>query len=216
MGPYEAELEAASGQTLKVMPNKSSAGLIALLEGRADLAMISAPLESESLEVAKLRPDLRTGALRSFEVTRTRVSFAVHPTNLVRRLELDVVRQLLLGQIPNWREVGGPDLPVRVVIVRDGGGVQTALDARLFGGSYVLPPGTVRVQHGSQVIKVVEQEPGALGVAQLGLVQARGLPEIVTDRPVEQQLSLVSSGAPTPVLERLIEAARRIALTAPE
>ena len=45
MLPYQHDIEAAAGHTLKVIPNKSSTGLIALLEGRAHLAMISASLD---------------------------------------------------------------------------------------------------------------------------------------------------------------------------
>ena len=47
MEPHQEEIEAISGQQLTVIPNKSTPGLIALLEGRAQLAMISAPLEAE-------------------------------------------------------------------------------------------------------------------------------------------------------------------------
>ena len=41
MTPYKAMIEAASGHTLDVIPSKSLFGLLALLEGRAHLAMIS-------------------------------------------------------------------------------------------------------------------------------------------------------------------------------
>src|SRR5690349_884135 len=44
MEPYKADIEAAAGVDLVVLPNKSNLGLLALLEGQADLAMISAPL----------------------------------------------------------------------------------------------------------------------------------------------------------------------------
>ena len=47
LAPYKSAIESMSGVALTVIPNKSANGLIALLEGRADMAMISAPLEKE-------------------------------------------------------------------------------------------------------------------------------------------------------------------------
>src|SRR5438105_1096211 len=52
MDSHQAAIEAASGHELTVIPNKSTPGLIALMEGRAQMAMISAPLASE-IEVLK-------------------------------------------------------------------------------------------------------------------------------------------------------------------
>ena len=59
-----------------------------------------------------------------------------------------------------------------------------------------------------QLVSVVEQEVNVLGVAQLSLAKQRGLPELVTDFPVEQTLSLVTLGNPTPAMQAVIDAAR--------
>jgi hypothetical protein len=58
------------------------------------------------------------------------------------------------------------------------------------------------------LIAIVEQEPHVLGVAQLSLAKQKGLPEIVTEAPVEQALSLVTFGDPTPQMKAVIDAAR--------
>jgi hypothetical protein len=50
-----------------------------------------------------------------------------------------------------------------------------------------------------------------LGFAQLPLVKQRGLPEIVTDRPLQTTLNLVTLDEPTPAMRAVIDAARRIA-----
>jgi hypothetical protein len=57
---------------------------------------------------------------------------------------------------------------------------------------------------------VVEQEPRALGIAQLGLVQEHQLPELTTDQVVEQELSLVTLGEPTPEQQAVINAVRKV------
>jgi phosphate transport system substrate-binding protein len=211
MMPHQSAIEVTSGQKMTVIPNKSSSGLIALFEGRADLAMISTSLKSEIALLKKTRPELQLNHLRNFEISRTRMAFAVHPSNPIRSASLDQIRRVLIGEITNWRELGGPNLPIRVVMVREGGGVQLALEAQLFGGASISPRDPIRVQIGTQVVKVVAQEPGALGLAQLGVLRAHKLPEILTDRTIEQQLNLVSLGEPTPAMQALINAARNIA-----
>src|SRR5690348_17647945 len=79
MEPHQAEIEAASGQRLTVIPNKSTPGLVALFEGRAQMTMISAPLKNEIEELQKVLPNCACDRLRAFEVTATRIAIGVHP-----------------------------------------------------------------------------------------------------------------------------------------
>ena len=58
---------------------------------------------------------------------------------------------------------------------------------------------------------MVEQEPRALGVAQLGLVRQHQLPELATDQAIEQELSLVTLGEPSPAQLAVVNAVRKIA-----
>src|SRR5687767_13203241 len=64
--PHQGAIEAASGQKLNIVPNKSSTGLLALFEGRADLAMISSSLESEVALLRQAHPGLAFDRLKSF------------------------------------------------------------------------------------------------------------------------------------------------------
>jgi phosphate transport system substrate-binding protein len=212
MAPYQSNIEAAAKQKLTVVPNKSSLGLIALFDGRADLAMISSSLESEVALLRKTAPKLPFENLRSFSVSRTRIAFAIHPSNPVRTADLDTIRKILLGKIDNWQTLGGPDLPLRVVVVREGGGVQFSVEAELLGGDHIAPDNPIVVQIGTQVIKVVEQEPGALGLAQLGVLRERHLPELMTERFIEQQLNLITLGEPTAAKRAVIDATRRVSI----
>jgi phosphate transport system substrate-binding protein len=207
--PHQGAIEAAAGQKLTVIPNKSSTGLLALFEGRADLAMISSSLESEVAVLRAAHPELPFDRLQSFSVSRTRVALAVHPSNPLRKISAADLRRVFSGGITNWRELGGPDLPIRLVMVREGGGVQLSLEAAL--KVKVVANDPIRVQIGSQVPKIVEQVPGALGLAQLGLVRKHNLPELAMGQVVEQQLNLVSLGNPNNDMKALIEAARIIA-----
>ena len=71
---------------------------------------------------------------------------------------------MLTGEISNWRQLGGPDLPIRIVAVREGGGVLASVEATLLGGAHISARDVIRVQVGTQIVKVVAQEPGAFGI----------------------------------------------------
>jgi ABC-type phosphate transport system substrate-binding protein len=212
MAPYQSKIETAAKQKLTLVPNKSSLGLIALFDGRADLAMISSSLESEVALLRKSIPEFPYENLRSFNISRTRIAFAINPKNPVRTADLDTIRRILQGKINNWQMLGGPELPLRVVVVREGGGVQFSVEAELLGGERITPDDPIVVQIGTQVTKVVEQEPGALGLAQLGVLRERQLPELMTERFIEQQLNLISLGEPTATKRAVIDATRRVSI----
>jgi len=214
MVPHRAAIEAESGHQLAVIANKSSHGLIALFERRAHLAMISTSLESEVAHLRKTNPNFPFEQLRGFLITRTRIALAVNPSNPVRSADVKAIRGVLLGEIDNWRALGGPDLPIQVVVVSGGGGVKLSIESALLGGKRIAPRNPVYVRFGSELVKVVEQEPAALGLAQLGAMQERKLPELVTGVEIEQQLNLVSLGEPSASMRSVIAAARRVAVAA--
>jgi phosphate transport system substrate-binding protein len=209
--PQQAAIETRSGHKLTVIPNKSTPGLIALLEGRAHMAMISAPLQSEVELLKKSTSGLPLERLRAFEISRTPVSVAVHPTNPVQAASRNAIRKILLGEITNWQALGGPDLPIRIVLVGGGGGVTVAIEAEMTKGQAVAVPGVIFVKTPVQLVQVVQQERGAIGFGQASLVRERNLPELTVDKPFEQLLALVTLGEPTPAMLSVIDAARAIA-----
>jgi phosphate transport system substrate-binding protein len=210
MEPHQEEIETISGQQLTVIPNKSTPGLIALLEGRAQLAMISAPLEAEIELLQKVMPGLSFDHLHAFEIARTRVSFAVNRMNPVRAATIEQIADIMLGKIDNWSALQGPDLPIRVVLV-GGGGLTAAVESGILNGAPVGAPNMLYVHTPVQLIQIVNQDRGAIGFAQLALVEKTNTPELKTDRPFEQVLYLVTFGEPTPAARSVIDAARTVA-----
>lgn len=213
MDAHLSEIETGSGHRLTVIPNKSSLGLLALFEKRADFAMISGPLETEIEALKSTRPDLAYGELRSFKIWSTPMAFAVNKSNSVRHLKSDQMRAILLGEITDWQAVGGADVPIKIVHVRRGGGVQASVEAFLLGKK-IGAKDIILVQISSQVVKIVAQLPEALGLSQQSIVRNSNAAELELDRPVEQHLDLVTLGDPTPEMMKVIEAARRVEKTA--
>ena len=128
MEPYKPAIKSNSKHELTVIPNKSMPGLIALLEGRAHMAMISASLNNEVEQIKYVMPGLAYDRLQAHSIVSTRIAIAMHPSNAVRKASLNQIRKILLGQISNWSELGGKDQPIRVVLVGGGGGVTTVVE----------------------------------------------------------------------------------------
>ncbi len=207
---HQAAIEVASGQTLTVIPNKSTPGLMALFEGRAQLAMISAPLASEIEAVRKLAPAMPCERLHAFAIMATRIAIGVHPSNPVRQAPLADIKRVLLGEITNWKQLGGPDLPIRVALA-GGGGIDAVIRFELLDGRPVAAPNVLNVSSPEQLIPAIEQFPDVVGFAQLSLVKRRNIPEIATDRPLQTTLSLVTLDKPTPAVQAVIDATRKLA-----
>lgn len=212
MQDHRAEIEAAAGRSLRLVASNSKTGLLALFEGTADMAMISAQLGDAAEVLRQNSPGLPPERLRPFLVARVPARLVVHPGNPVRAASLADLRRIPLGEVTNWRELGGPDLPNRVVAAPDGAGVSTTVAAQLIGpGRAITAPGQIRVQQGSQAAAVLEQEPAALGLAQRKLTRGRAVADLATPVPIEQELSLVTLDEPAPAAAAVIEACRAIA-----
>ena len=98
-----------------------------------------------------------------------------------------------------------------MVAVREGGGVLASVETALLGAAHITAPDPIRVQVGTQIVRVVAQEPGALGITQLAIVTSSAAVELTTDHQIEQVLSLVSVDEPSPAAKAVIEAFRRAA-----
>jgi phosphate transport system substrate-binding protein len=208
--PYQEKIEHVTSHRLNVASSNPSIGILALFEGEADLAMVGAPIGEVVAFLRDTRPDLPFDRLRSFFVSQSRVAFPVNPNNPVRRVPLAKLRQVLTGQIDNWRELGGPDLPIRVVSVTDGGGTRLTTQEILLGGQPIAASSETRVANLDDVAKAIAEDRGALGIAQAALVKRHGLPELNTETFVGQPLYFVSLDEPTNAMRDVIAATRRV------
>ena len=120
------------------------------------------------------------------------------------------MRRILLGEIKNWREVGGRDQPIRIVMVREGGGVQSSIESEFLNGKKVNVASAILTQLSAGVVKTTAVLPEALGLMQVSLVTSSNLVELKTQQPIEQRLDLVTLGAPTPEMRKVIDAVYRI------
>ena len=210
MTPHQKAIESATGLRLIVIPNKTDLGIRLLVEKRSDVAMISTAFEPLMRALRESSPDLPLDQLKNFEVYSAVVAITTHPSNPVHAMSSETLKKVLLGEITNWSQLGGRDLPIRLVRVDSGAGIPLTLETELLGGRRIAARDPIRVRISSQVAKIVEQEPGALGLTQTGNLPGRNVVVLKVDRSFEQRLSYVTLGDPTPQVQQLIAITRKI------
>lgn len=105
---------------LRVSPTGSSDGIKAAIEGSADIGMTS----------RKLNPEEKVG-LTETVVAIDGIALVVHPDNPVQNLTREQLRDIYLGKITNWNQVGGDDVQISVVARESGSGTRGAFEELL-------------------------------------------------------------------------------------
>lgn len=100
----------------------SSTGIRMLLEDQLAFSQSSRPLKDQELQQAQDRGY----QFKQIPVAIDGIAVAVHPDLQVEGITLEQLKQIYTGQITNWKQVGGPSLPITPISRRpeDGGTVE--------------------------------------------------------------------------------------------
>jgi len=99
---------------ITVKKTGSGDGAAALVDKRCDIAIMSRFMKEKEFKKA-----VENGVFPvAHVVAMDGVCVVVHPSNPVTQLSTSQIRDIYKGKITNWKEVGGPDLPI-VAISRD-------------------------------------------------------------------------------------------------
>jgi hypothetical protein len=99
----------------------------------------------------------------AFQISTEELLVIVHPQIGISSLTLDQVHSIFLGQIVNWKEVGGNDLPVHVWSFSPDEDVQIIFDQIVMKGQPVTSLARLAVS-GQNMAESIRSDPGAVGV----------------------------------------------------
>jgi len=178
----DAFMKDHANANIQVNGGGSSVGVQAIGEGTADIGMSSRDLKPE--EHTKY-PDLVVTT-----IANDGIAIIVHPGNTVPALTIAQIREIYRGNTTNWKEVGGPDMPI-VVVGRD-----SASGTREFFFESVMKkedftPTQLEKNSNGAVKQTIALTPGAIGYVGLGYIDAdiRTVPVIVNGAPVEPTIA---------------------------
>ncbi|MCS7019053.1 MAG: PstS family phosphate ABC transporter substrate-binding protein [Cytophagales bacterium] len=166
MYPLMHEITDLYGKGVQIEGGGSNAGIQALREGRADVAMASRSLQpTEQSALAQSGQDAV-----SVVVAYDALSFIVHPENKVSKLSQSQLEGIFNGSITNWKQVGGDNRPIQVVIREATSGTNefvkdVIIHKKPFPTNAKVCVGT------SAVIQTVSQDLNAIGFVGIGYLE---------------------------------------------
>lgn len=208
--PGAAALKAATGVDVKVQGSGTGKGMIALFEGKVPAAAASESLQDavgSAQKAAKEADKTITvpGNLQFHELTKDTILVMVHKDNKVGALTKEQLKDINTGKVKNWKEVGGADLPVKVITSHAGAATRAVFQKQVMDGAdYVSSALEVRTTR--EEITEVAREPGAIGAVSEGFIaQNPGKVKVVKAPTISRPLALVTVGDAKPEVKKIVD-----------
>ncbi|MDZ4724587.1 MAG: phosphate ABC transporter substrate-binding protein [Leptospira sp.] len=167
--------ETNSAIKIKVEGGGSESGIDRLRKGEIDIAMSSRDLNQ--MEFEDLR---RTGNLEKIRIAYDGIAIVVNQTNKLEKLHLTQISDIFSGKTKNWKELGGKDEKIQLVIRNDKSGTQDYFENHILrqkdlsladfekNKSLKLDPSAKIVKDNSEMADFVKANPSAIGYMGMG------------------------------------------------
>ena len=120
VGPLAEKLadKYVESNDIKIEVNQigSSAGITNATSGVSEIGMSSRDLKEEE----------KANGLKETIIAYDGIVVVTHPSNKVKDLTMEQVKQIFTGEVTNWTELGGDDMEIVVVSREDGSGSRDA------------------------------------------------------------------------------------------
>jgi len=163
--------------SVQVSGGGSGTGISALINGTTDIANASRPMKPEEREQVKTK----FGAdVVEIPVARDGIAIYAHESNTVDSLTVEQLRSIYLGQITDWKDVGGA--PGKIILY----GRENSSGTYEFFKEHVLEkkdfPADVQTLSGTgAIVSAVTKDPKGIGYGGAGY--AKGIKEIKVVSP---------------------------------
>ena len=161
----EYYMEQNPGVNITVSESGSGNGAKSLINDTCDIANMSRFMKEKEFKAAAekgIMPVAHVVAMDGLPVL-------VHPSNPVNNLSVDQVQNIYLGNITNWKQVGGPDTKI-IMISRDTNSGTYETFHKLVMKKKKITKGCEYVGSNGAVRQRVQSTPAAIGYAGLGFV----------------------------------------------
>ncbi len=145
---------------LEIAAGGSSVGIQAAQDGSADIGMASRSLKDEERQ-----------NIQEFAIALDVIAVINNPGNPVKELTLDQLKSIYLGEIANWKEVGGDDQPI-IVVVRDvNSGTRAAFDELVLDKKEPTASKMKSAITAGDVVAIVKEDQAAIGYVGFGNIE---------------------------------------------
>lgn len=144
---------------INVQGGGSSQGIEAALSGAANIGSSS----------RDLKPAEKAKNLHEIKMALDGVAIITHPDNKVAALTLEQVKNIYLGNVKNWKEIGGQDAPITVVSREDGSGTREAFSDIVMNKENITNHAIIQNSNGA-IRTTVAGDKNAIGFVSLAIV----------------------------------------------
>ncbi len=151
------------GTAIAVLGGGSGTGISAMINGTCDIATSSREWRQREIDQAwekGVQP-------RFFIIAVDGLSIIVNAKNPIEKLSMPQVGAIYRGEIKNWKEVGGPNLPIVLYGRQSNSGTYVFMQEHVLGNRNYSPE--MREMNGNaQIIEAVLQDEGGIGYVGVG------------------------------------------------
>lgn len=141
----------------------SGNGIKALIDGSTDIADSSRFIKQKEVELAVEKGRYPV----PFAVAYDCIVPVVHPDNNMTNLTMDQLKDIYMGKVKNWKEIGGSDRPI-VVISRDtSSGTYEVWRSKVLKKERVFPGALLQASSGA-IVQAIAHNKNAIGYIGLG------------------------------------------------
>ena len=209
LNPLQDDIKRVTGIAIRIDGVGSTAGIKRLLAGECDAAIISSQLkgivEAEGINEPKLQ---QHDLLEDLVVT------AVNSKNQIKALSGEQIQALYSGKIKNWKELGGPDVKVAVIIPHAESATRELIYEFIMDKKVEFAK-SARIAYGTkkEIVQIAENEGGIgsiskgyLGVYIEEMKNEKLSPELreVEGKIISRPLAIVTKGDPSPEMLKLL------------
>lgn len=145
---------------VNVQGGGSGQGITAATSGAAQIGS-----SSRDLTVQEKAPLVET------KIAMDGIAVVVNPANPVANLTADQIKNIFLGNIKNWNELGGPDATITVVSREEGSGTRSAFEELLLDKQPAVKTAIVQASTGA-VKTTIAGDKNAIGYDSLAAVDS--------------------------------------------
>lgn len=150
---------------LAVKAGGSATGITALLDGTTDLVNASRKMNPKEFEDARLKGINP----QEYIIGLDGIALIVNRANPVKSLNFNQLKGIFTGNITNWKQVGGMDLPIVAVTREANSGTYAFFQEHILNNAEYLP-NAFQAATSNGVVSEVAETPGAIGY--LGMAYA--------------------------------------------
>lgn len=165
----EAFMAKKRGTQIQVTGGGSGVGIAALINGTTDIAASSRPIKASEIDKLKARFATRGVAV---PIARDGLAVYLNAANPIQELTIAQIRDIYVGKITNWKQLGGNDATIILYSRENSSGTYTYFkDNVLLGRDF--SPRAQTLQGTAAVVNAVAKDPSGIGYG--GAAYAKGV-----------------------------------------